>query len=317
MTRVARMTRKRWQRHFDGWQIGAVMVAIAVICAWLAVPRPVTPTLVPVPRIDRVAEAREAAITAEQAEAARRTPLSTAVRTVGERFRRYGVESSWGDQHGADYELERMRKKISDVLLDVGPEPLVQLRAVQTEFFVQAAREWAAGYSASPDPPPDLRELGGNFAARAGASGWAEDNRLAVSAGTLAAFFRIRWSRLTGLDKHPFAPSLTDELLVARTTLERPLLSAAEEARGNPAADPGRANAALTQRQLGTVIEIAKRRPGYPADLARGVLLYRSGDYDAALNAFTQHLEAHPDGPWALRATNYRAGALKALGWLP
>ncbi len=307
------MARKGWQRHFDGWEVGAIIIAMAVICAWVAVPRPVTPTLVPVPRIDRVAEAREAAFTAEQAEAARRTPLSTAVRTVGERFRRYGVESSWGDQHGADYELERMRKKISDVLLDVGPEPLVQLRAVQTELFVQAAREWAAGYSASSDTPLDLRELGGNFAARAGASGWAEDNRLAVSAGTLAAFFRVRWSRLTGLDKHPFAPSLTDELLVARTTLERPLLSAAEE----PLANPDGANAALTLRQLGAVHEIVRRRPGYPAGLARGVLLYRSGDYDAALSAFTLHLETHPNGPWALRATNYRAGTLKALGWLP
>lgn len=306
------MANTTWRRHFEGWQLGAIVVAVAALSAWLTVPRSVAPDVVPAPQIDRAAEAREAARDGELATAARLEPLSAEVRTVGERFRRYGLETSRNDAHGADYEQGLMRRKISEVLLAVGPEPLLQLRAIQTQLFVGAANRWAdsvrSAKSATSEPnertATELVELGGNFAENAAASGWVSDGHLAVSNGTLAALFRVRWSRLTGLDKHPFAPSLTDELLVARVMLERPLRGALES------------QPELVKRQLSVVAEVMDRQPHYPGNLARGVLLYRAGNYESALSAFTQHLELHADGPWTLRAANYRAAALKALGWL-
>ena len=309
------MATKGLQRHFEGWQVGAVIVGFALVCVWLAVPRPVTPSELPVPRIDRPAERREEEREAKRAEQAREHPLSVAVRTVGERFRRYGVEEAARDRHGVDHELNQLRQKISDVLLEVGPETLLQLRAVQTELFVEAAEAWAAtsSESGSEKPSQELLELGGDFAGRAAKSGWTEGGRLAISRGTAAALFRLRWSKITGLDKGPFAPSLSDELLFARMMLVHPLLSSSEasEASLRVGTDPG-----LTSRQLRAIADVAKRQPDYPARVARGVLFFRDGKYEAALRAFEGHLELYPNGPWTLRTVNYRAGTVEAMGWL-
>jgi TolA-binding protein len=56
---------------------------------------------------------------------------------------------------------------------------------------------------------------------------------------------------------------------------------------------------------LSYVNALARIDPSYPADYARGVLLYRSGRPAEAARAFSRHLEVYPDGPWTLRARNF------------
>jgi TolA-binding protein len=40
------------------------------------------------------------------------------------------------------------------------------------------------------------------------------------------------------------------------------------------------------------------------------VLIYRTGSFDEAADAFRAHLAAHPDGPWTLRAKYHVLEAL-------
>jgi hypothetical protein len=58
------------------------------------------------------------------------------------------------------------------------------------------------------------------------------------------------------------------------------------------------------------VTAIEKLDHDYPAAMARGVLLYRAGAYEAAAAAFRAQLAARPDGPWTLRAKNHLLAAL-------
>ena len=56
--------------------------------------------------------------------------------------------------------------------------------------------------------------------------------------------------------------------------------------------------------------KLAARDPSYPAAFARGVLLFRMQRFGPATEAFRNHLEASPDGPYALRAQNHFKAAL-------
>jgi hypothetical protein len=61
--------------------------------------------------------------------------------------------------------------------------------------------------------------------------------------------------------------------------------------------------------RLRKIEELAARDPAYPRLLARGVLLFRMGDYPAAAQAFRDHLAGANDPPYALRARNYLLAA--------
>jgi hypothetical protein len=56
--------------------------------------------------------------------------------------------------------------------------------------------------------------------------------------------------------------------------------------------------------------ELAAVDPSYPADLARGVVLYGLHRYAASTELFRRHLDVHPDGPFTLRAQNYLKASL-------
>ena len=45
----------------------------------------------------------------------------------------------------------------------------------------------------------DLRELGGDFVARASEKGWAARGRMLLDEGELRVVFKLRWLELTGL----------------------------------------------------------------------------------------------------------------------
>jgi TolA-binding protein len=58
-----------------------------------------------------------------------------------------------------------------------------------------------------------------------------------------------------------------------------------------------------------SVKNLARIDPTYPADYALGVAAYRHGDYADSAAAFRRWLEAHRDGPLAIRAQNYLRAA--------
>jgi hypothetical protein len=160
---------------------------------------------------------------------------------------------------------------------------------VQTELFTSAAARFAEAGQTS----DDLHALGGDFSEVALKNGWlVKDNP--IDAVALGSLFRARWNDLTGLDEHPaFVPSLDD--FRARYAF---LLSTGgrSEARG--------------RLQRSHVEKLAARDQEYPADFARGVLLFRAHAYAASGEAFRRHLARHPDGPWTLRAKNHLLAAV-------
>ncbi|MEI7894897.1 MAG: hypothetical protein WCI05_17500 [Myxococcales bacterium] len=64
--------------------------------------------------------------------------------------------------------------------------------------------------------------------------------------------------------------------------------------------------------RLERVQRLAALDASYPGSYARGVALYRRGDYLAAAEAFRDWLRDHPEGPWSGRAESYLRACLAA-----
>jgi hypothetical protein len=287
-------------RHLEGWQLGVLTVVIALLGATLAVPRAVPPDELPVPDIDRSEQRRSSQSENVRADAAEREPLPFEVRVVGEMLRRYGadeasLESSLGIQH-----LIELREKAPAARAKYGDEVLLRLRAAQARFFCRALRRWEDSGTAD----HELTELGGSFLTKAERVGWLTGQRkLILDEEERALLFRMRWGELTGLGRtHPFRPSLNEWRIYYRFLIENP----------DATSESGR----LAVRQT-YVQALARLDPDYPADLARGVAAYQLGRFPDAVHAFQAHLQAHPSGPWRLRAQNYFAAATAAAGPTP
>jgi hypothetical protein len=191
--------------------------------------------------------------------------------------------------------LREVQTLAREALARVGPDPLLTLRAVQTNLFIAALEEWD-GVSPGGDA---LRALGGNFAAVAVRNGWAVASRGVVLAEEdRRTLFRMRWNDVTGLREHPaFRPTDNEWRSYYRLLLRYP--ERKTEARGIE-----------EQQRLAYISAVARHDPTYPANLARGVVYQRLGAFGLAASALETHLAEQPDGPWRLRAQNYLAAAL-------
>lgn len=280
-------------RHLEGWQLGVVAVGIALFGALLVVPRAVEPTELPPPVVDRTLLRRAALEDAARADRAEGEELPYDVRAVGEAIRAIGAAApTQGLQPDL---LGLLRNRVKLARQHGGDEPLLSLRAAQTRLFLHALDEWQR----SDKEPPDLRDLGGDFANKATHSGWVDRTRRpALSMLELSVMFRLRWTELCGLrETHPFSPTLDEWRLYLGALLRLP-----EDGAGRSAAE-------LADPRLRYVKALAQHDPDYPADLARGIALYQRGAFPDAAAALRIHLAAHPSGPWKLRATNYLAAA--------
>ncbi len=257
-----------------------------MIAAWLALPRPVAPNVLPLPAVNRRALSRSLAADAALADAGLRAPLPFEVRAVGELVRRYGSAEKAGNAAAAQRAKEELAGTLGFARARHGVEPLLRLRAVQTRLFLAAVQRWqAAGRS-----DRELDELAGDFPESCRRAGWVDERgRLLLSSAELAVQFRVRWTELVGrLEDARFRPSLDELRLYFRTLLERaPDGSTADE------------------RRLVMIRKLARIDSEYPASFALGVELARLGRRDAARAAFAAHLAQNPDGPWAARARNH------------
>lgn len=283
-------------RHFEGWQLGLLAVGVAVGALWLVLPRPVEPRLVLLPEVDRVSVARSRREDAARAREAERTRLPLDVRAVGELLRRHGACAAAQNARCARETRDDARRLAARVARKRGFEPLRRLRAAQTELFLTALR----GLRMKAGKNRELEELAGNFVQKATSMGWFDaSGRLALTEDELFVLFRVRWAELLEqLRNAELRPGLDEFRLYYRVLLERP--------GGTSVRDQD-------ERRLGYLPALTAIDSEFPRALAEGVLLARLGRSERALAAFSAHLAAHPDGPWALRAKNYQLGALAQL----
>jgi|RhiMethySRZTD1v2_1073278.scaffolds.fasta_scaffold02874_3 hypothetical protein len=282
-------------RHLEGWQLALVTVSIAALGALLAIPRAVAPEDVPVPAVDRAEQRRSSQSENLRADAAEREPLPFEVRVVGEMLRRYGADESSGEPSLGEQHLIELRDQAPKARAKHGDEALLRLRAAQARFFCRALERWQS----SGKVDSDLTELGGSFLAKAERVGWLRGEReLVLDEEERALLFRVRWGELTGLGRtHPFRATLNEWRIYYRFLIENPD-AVGEAARGTA--------------RLGYVQVLGRLDPDFPASLAHGVVAYQLGHFPDAARAFQAHLQAHPGGPWRLRAQNYLAAALRA-----
>ena len=281
-----------FRRHLEGWPVGLAIVSAALLSSVLVVPRRVEPELIPPPVIDRIEQAELDA--REQSRSARaRAGLPKDVRAVGEAFRRFGRASF--DSPEPPLLVQRQLQRLAQVVIvDYGDDALLDLRALQTDLFVQALLE-----GSDAEPALEQRELGGRLLVTGRQRGWFAPSSTAAGRDELASLFHVHWMEALGLLRHPYAPTLNEWRVYYRFLLSRPSLEGPER-EGD------------LQRKLGYVAALAQHDQGYPSHLARGVLLYQRGSAAAAAAEFEAHLRDCPDGAWTLRAKNYLAacGAL-------
>jgi hypothetical protein len=261
--------------------------------ASLAAPRATEPLVLPLPEPHHAVLAHDRAADRVRVEQATREGLPYATRAVGETLRRFGVASTAKDGN-ADAVLRDLRRLVQAELEASHADSLLALRGVQTALFVTATRQWQGG-----DVERELRELGGDFPELATRNGWVEGKRVILEDEELALLFRMRWNDLTALGAtQPFTARL-DEYRERYALLLR-----------HPSGDsPG----VRLKRQLGYVAAVETLDHDYPANFARGVLLYRAEAYEASAEAFRTHLVKRPNGPWTLRAKNHLLAAVARI----
>jgi hypothetical protein len=273
-------------RHLGGWQSAAAIALGVAVAAWVAVPQATEPSDLPLVTPDR----RELAALTSTAEAreerARAQPLPFEVRAVGETLRQLGLANAERPTSSLQAELAELRVRTTEALAKRGPEPLLDLRALQETLFSDAV----ARFEETGTADTELKELAGNFADKAGENGWLRNGRFVFEDDELRVMFRLRWSKLTGLDRLPaFRPRGVELLLYHRALLEH----------------PDSRDAFPRNQLLGSINALSELDPSYPGALARGIVLYRSGDMEAALTAFRSYVDHHPTGPWVRRAEGY------------
>lgn len=282
--------RKGARRHLEGWQLGALSVGIALVGVVFGVPRPVPPSVLPVPTLDAPLMTRIMSEDAARVARAHAQPLSYEVRLIGETFRSYGKAMADRDLHRADRSLRELLGRTKAELDANGTEALLTLRAVQTDKFLGALREFERSGVAS----AELTELGDRFVAKAHEAQWLRDGRFLLTEAERFVLFRVRYSSVLKLETaSPFALSAEEWRTYYRFLLEHP--------------EPGGEVAA---KQLALIEPIERVDLRYPGAFARGVLLHRLGRHSAAEHAFRAHLEQHPTGAWRLRAQNHLAACV-------
>jgi hypothetical protein len=287
-----------WERHARGWQLAVVALGTALGGAVLALPRPVipAPSELPLPVVDRAEQRELEERAADLVRAARATPLPFLVRAAGEAFRRFGQAEANGEAD--ELPARDFRARVVASRKQFGDVPVLTLRAVQADLFARAVTRRNAA---------DLKELGGTFFARAGSaeallhSGLQDDE--------LRSLFTMRWTKLAGLlDTRPFTPTLNEWRLYYRT-----LLAHAELGQHAASDDPMERIMPLAR----CIDALTKYDPDYPRLLALGIVEQWMGHRDAAEALLSAHLEAHPSGPWFLRARNYLLAAHRGLNATP
>lgn len=291
-----------WSRWLEGWGLLFPSVGVALLAAWLALPQGTMPDYLPLPRLSQLELDRAKRQWRSEANAVRQHPLDYDVRAIGESIRILGRLTHSGESLNGD-RREQLRAAIQQVRIKTGTSQLGQLRAVQGQFFLDALAAWEQTGVEN----LELVELGGDFIRIAtelswvvgpkpvGASNAAVRRRLLLDEDERLALFITRWSDLAGVkDDAELRLAPVWPMLALRARLRLPL-------------------AQLGQRDFALIDRVSALLPEYPTQLTKGLLYIRLGNHSRAIEALQAHLEAHPDGPYRLRARNHLVYALEQL----
>jgi hypothetical protein len=314
-----------WRRNDDGQKgseggraLALIPVGVALLFAGLMLPRAVPPRDLPLPEVNAPAVEAAQASDDARAAAAAETPLPTSVRAFGQAIRAFNVaeardlpETGW-DLLRSD--VDRTRKEA----MATGVGPLLDLRAAQMKKFLDGLHAWEK----TGDVSPEFEAVAGAFLRRMTAAGWAHERTLDLSDAELRVMYKLKWNAVAHFEELPgFEPSLDEMRELYTFYLLHPhapegTRASIDAARKNArtAADcealaAGEAMAGEGWR-LEKIERLGRLDPSYPLDFARGVALYRSGNYEGSARAFESWLQKHPDGPWTLRARNHLRAAL-------
>lgn len=295
-------------RHLEGWQPWAFPVFLAAVAVTVAMPRPVAPVDLPEPvltprALREVARRDEALAARAEKESAGDARLPFEVRALGSAVAAYGVAEVGGD----DGEIIAARRAVAaaaKLAAPHGEEPVAKLRAYQLRAFLRSLARWE---SRGAEVPKEVHELGGAFVETARKRGWAHGKGLDLDDAVRRAMFKKRWNELTYAKGPAFDLTLDEQRALYRFLLAHP---PADEIQASPVVRVEHRAYLAEQYRLRKIDELSRIDPEYPANLARGVALYRIGRYPQANAHFTLHLEAHPEGPYTQLAQNYLRASL-------
>jgi hypothetical protein len=290
-------TQSRLQKLLDGWQAGAIVVAVAILCTLVVVPRPVAIDEIPLPRVNLRVVSERSQLDAARARSLEKQRPDYDVRALGEALRQYGASDADSDTQLGSRNLQRIGEVLRDALSH-GPEAVLSLRAYQMTVFLRELQV----YEATGKESVELRELGGGIIALLKRSQWMHGDgagyRIVPDRTVLEILFRKRWNEVTGLKEPPFALSLDEERAAFAFMLTHPIVSA------NTPADPSSQCRSANGYLLRKVGELAAIDPDYPGELARGMILLRLGRPKDAIDVLAARLEGHPDGPYTMLTRN-------------
>jgi aryl carrier-like protein len=222
---------------------------------------------------------------AHRSDAAHARPLPFAVREVGEAYRRLGRTQYEGPQPLDDSQALGWQRLVRSVRPKVGDDALLTLRAVQSDMFVTELGLWETTGKVS----DELIELGGDFVRLARLNQWWTKGHLNMSHDERWALALLRWTSLAGLvQREPYRLDRELEVVELRFLFSHPTPDTAQ----------------LRMRQK-IVERYSQLDQDYPLDYSKGVLFAEAGQYDFAAASFMRHLQAHPQGQYAIRARNH------------
>jgi hypothetical protein len=280
----------------EGWQVGAVTVFVATVVTSVVVPRSAVPHTVPPSSLSpneisaTRAELRSEAARAESGE------LAHAVRLLEARFRAVGRAEASRDARLAARWAGELGSSASSALVGHREEVIALRTFLALEFSRRYLRRMRSGRD-----DPELLELGGATLDEMAENDWLQrPEQLTPSADLVLCGLFARRFNLMVVPQAPALVPLDDEV-------ERALFAylMTHPPRARLATNAMETASTQVKFVLTQIDGLSKLERDYPTLFAKGVVLYRAGQYEAAASAFDGYLQKNPDGPYRLRAVNF------------
>jgi len=299
--------------------LALIPVAVGLLLGGLMLPRATPPGDVPLPTVDAAALARTEAADQSLSERSATAHLSPDSRAAGEAMRAFNTYEAKDDPDAPFTDARAaIDARVADAMRRDGAPAMVALRAVQLSRFLDEVGR----FDRTGEVTAELDALAGSFLTRMRVVGWLEGHQLAMDEHVLRVAYKLKWNGTAGLEKLPELAPTIDELRelytfylshphapeTQRFTIESARRTARSQADCDALAEGQRM--ATEQWRADKIDKLAKIDSAYPAAYAKGIGEYRAGHYRVSAQAFDQWLEAHPDGPYTLRARNYHRAAL-------
>jgi hypothetical protein len=289
-------------RHFEGWQVGALIVFIVASISAVVVPRSADPKSLPPAELGLGLLATARADSARARREAESLELPNSARLLAARLRSLGRSEASGDERAIDDGRQRIFDAARQALHE-RPEAVVAVRNLQAARFRELYLQRMRG-GLDDGESNELTELGGSILLQFDENSWLSTSS-EIDASTdilLEGFYKRRFARVLDTKDPALSPSQTEERVVLGFLLLHPPKPRIDE--GNSGGD------GTGPYLLRRIDELARLEPSYPASYAKGIVLFRMGHFEASASAFDAFLQ-QGDGPYRLRAINYLKSAVE------